>query len=599
MPVEKNKKQDNECDQVITLPQLTDICWFTALLMSVFFSQYSRSMLLNKIDKDKDKNKVNTGMTNELKTVLWDIMQKHHKSVYEMKDSAYKYFKVITPEFILKRLYEYNSKEFVFNPDERSGYYNYTYLPKLLRFMGAKDLLLLDLDKWKPILTHSVVDKGLKIATIKKDEYRLEVDTDNVDTDLLDEYDYVIIYVTDMPKGNHIYARNFKIAETFEHRNKTYLLDSMLLTNFNSGVCNKGHDVCGITCQGDRYVYNGWVRSTIDPSIPHDVHGLQALPCELMKYDWSQDIGDFCINPSACSLDILTTSSAAKHRIFKSRICFNFHKGNRVYIYVNKDRAARSQTPKNPMKKITSSGTKECPPGTILNEKTKRCNKIKPPKECPPGTILNEKTRRCNKIKENKHELGFSPRVKNLKASMQKKRMEMRQATQNDKLFFFSKSKDAAPGKGANEVVEKPDLYDELNKMKDWRKVLSNFHEAPFVYDGYTWNTIEHVFQAKKIELVDPEKAQWFTVESGHEIGRGDGGIARKHRKLVVLEKTDLATWAKMRNDIMFEAAVEKYKQHPEALGVLKATHHAQLWHVVMRSKPERFEHLEKVRDLL
>jgi predicted NAD-dependent protein-ADP-ribosyltransferase YbiA (DUF1768 family) len=177
--------------------------------------------------------------------------------------------------------------------------------------------------------------------------------------------------------------------------------------------------------------------------------------------------------------------------------------------------------------------------------------------------------------------------------------MEMRQATQNDKLFFFSKSKDAVVGKGANEVVEKPELYDELNKIKDWRKVLSNFHEGAFVYDGYTWNTIEHVFQAKKIELVDPEKAKWFTVESGHEIGRGDGGIARKNRKLVVLEKKDLGKWAKMRNDIMFEAAFEKYKQHPEALRVLKATHHAQLWHVVMRSKPERFEHLEKVRDLL
>jgi len=109
------KNQDNECDQVITVPQLTGICWFTSLLMSLFFSQYSRHLLLNKIDQE------NPNMTNELKAVLWDIMQRRHKSVYEMKDYAYMFFKVITPESILKRLYEHDPIEFKFNPDERKG----------------------------------------------------------------------------------------------------------------------------------------------------------------------------------------------------------------------------------------------------------------------------------------------------------------------------------------------------------------------------------------------------------------------------------------------------------------------------------------------
>lgn len=46
---------------------------------------------------------------------------------------------------------------------------------------------------------------------------------------------------------------------------------------------------------------------------------------------------------------------------------------------------------------------KECPPGKILNPKTKRCNKIKvKSKECPPGKMLNLLTNRCIKIKESK-----------------------------------------------------------------------------------------------------------------------------------------------------------------------------------------------------
>ena len=48
--------------------------------------------------------------------------------------------------------------------------------------------------------------------------------------------------------------------------------------------------------------------------------------------------------------------------------------------------------------------TKRCPEGSVLNEKTGRCNKQtqrnkKKVKRCPKGSILNKKTRRCNKKK--------------------------------------------------------------------------------------------------------------------------------------------------------------------------------------------------------
>ena len=63
-----------------------------------------------------------------------------------------------------------------------------------------------------------------------------------------------------------------------------------------------------------------------------------------------------------------------------------------------------------------------------------------------------------------------------------------------DRLYFYSKSADKKPGQGANEVVSGD--YTELAKIKDWRKVLSNFHYCPFVFEGKTYNTIEHVFQS-------------------------------------------------------------------------------------------------------
>ena len=72
-----------------------------------------------------------------------------------------------------------------------------------------------------------------------------------------------------------------------------------------------------------------------------------------------------------------------------------------------------------------------------------------------------------------------------------------------------------------NEFVKNLKDYEELSQIKDWRKILSNFYVAPFKYNGKTWNTIEHAFQSKKIELVDEKLAEKFTLESGDGIGRG------------------------------------------------------------------------------
>jgi predicted NAD-dependent protein-ADP-ribosyltransferase YbiA (DUF1768 family) len=169
----------------------------------------------------------------------------------------------------------------------------------------------------------------------------------------------------------------------------------------------------------------------------------------------------------------------------------------------------------------------------------------------------------------------------------------------SDKLFYYSKSKDVYPGLGVNEYVKDPNLYKGLSKYKDWRKVLSNFYVAPFVYKNRTWNSVEHAFQSEKINLVDPEKAEWFTLDSGHKIGQGDGLEARKNRKLVLLGPKELKHWNKIKSDIMEEILYEKFIQVPLAGRVLLETENAELWHSPGRAKAERQTELENVRDKL
>ena len=168
-----------------------------------------------------------------------------------------------------------------------------------------------------------------------------------------------------------------------------------------------------------------------------------------------------------------------------------------------------------------------------------------------------------------------------------------------DKLFYYSKSANKLAGKGVNEEVLNYKIYDELNKIKDWRKILSNFYNHEFTYEDKTYNSVEHVFQAKKIEIVDKEKAYWFCKNSGNDIGMGDGLIARKNRKLIILKPEELIIWNNIKNQIMYKILLAKFTQIPIAKQVLLLTHDAILLHGTKGIPICRQIELEKVRNEL
>lgn len=171
-------------------------------------------------------------------------------------------------------------------------------------------------------------------------------------------------------------------------------------------------------------------------------------------------------------------------------------------------------------------------------------------------------------------------------------------------LRFNSRSADHPPGRGSREHVAVPADYGPL-AGQHFRRVLSNFHVQPFTYtapeglgrlSGCRFNSIEHVFQASKIALVDPEAAFRFTLDSGDALGAGDGAMAQKNRKLVRLAPVQLARWDLVKGGIMARAAACKHAQCPEFRTVLHQTRHAQLWHIVSRQPAVRFAHLEALR---
>lgn len=167
-----------------------------------------------------------------------------------------------------------------------------------------------------------------------------------------------------------------------------------------------------------------------------------------------------------------------------------------------------------------------------------------------------------------------------------------------DRLYFYSNSKACVAGEGEHEFVQSPTVYERL--PKNFRKVLGNYHVEPFKFQAYTFRTIEHAYQSEKIGMVSSDEAFKFTVESGHTIGKGNGNVARKHRKLCILNEEQLTKWNMIKDDLMKAIATVKYEQCPAACTILRATKKAQLWHYVPRiDNAKRYVHLEEIRRML
>jgi predicted NAD-dependent protein-ADP-ribosyltransferase YbiA (DUF1768 family) len=166
-----------------------------------------------------------------------------------------------------------------------------------------------------------------------------------------------------------------------------------------------------------------------------------------------------------------------------------------------------------------------------------------------------------------------------------------------DKLFYYSKSKDARVGRGANEYVFDKSTYTRLGEIKDWRQILSNFYVEPFTFKGKNYNTVEHAFQCEKIKIANPAKAHYFTLDSDHEIGKGDGSIAQKNRKLVKLNDEQIKFWNKNKDSIMIDITRERIRQSDRYRTTLLATLNSELWHIRPRKPAIRNKYLEELRE--
>jgi predicted NAD-dependent protein-ADP-ribosyltransferase YbiA (DUF1768 family) len=164
--------------------------------------------------------------------------------------------------------------------------------------------------------------------------------------------------------------------------------------------------------------------------------------------------------------------------------------------------------------------------------------------------------------------------------------------------YFYSKSADTLPGTGANERLGDCSAgdFEELRQYSNWRKILSNFSCGHFEYAGSHYRTAEHAFQGKKIGLVDPTKGGTFALESNSRLSVGDGDLARKNRKMILLKERQLQQWDQIKEFVLEEILRAKFTQEETSKRILLATKDAELWHGARGVPKSRQLSLEKIR---
>tara|TARA_B000000532_G_scaffold68087_1_gene53992 strand:+ start:1232 stop:2935 length:1704 start_codon:yes stop_codon:yes gene_type:complete len=202
-----------------------------------------------------------------------------------------------------------------------------------------------------------------------------------------------------------------------------------------------------------------------------------------------------------------------------------------------------------------------------------------------------------------------------LKEELTKEELTKEDSSKSDKLYnplivfqFYSKSRDPEPGKGAGESIpeDKISEFKELSKIKDWRKMLSNFYESEFTLEGKKWLSVEHYYQGAKFKVENPEFYNKFSLDSDSDISK-DPNLAKSAGGKSGKSKGKLLrpTSVKMDKDFfknnrssneMKQAQREKYSQNPDLKKMLLLTKDAKLTHFSRGSPPIVFTETMELR---
>ncbi len=338
------------CSNITVIPQYEGTCWFNAILMICFYSQAVRKLLI----KHSNEWEKNESLFKLFKTIL---KYSHTKSTKTLD-----LFIKVKPEIVLLKImdkYDNMLKDiFTFKNKNKqiqnlSWGYNMRYICEFLKLVKVPYIsinyissvnkfmfnlpelttLWFYLEQKEKAYTYTDVQFKEYLEEIRKTiENKPEVIIINEGVGKYDSLkyhkDFNKFFLNDFKLKYTDYNSIRNLNEIIIFNGTKYKLDSCICVNYNKTIENNYHAIAGITCNDNKYVYNGWNSLTSDGGLKNTLN-VSESPCSLMKFDWDiHKNSEFCLNLAECKLD--------PNIIDKNELCFNFANktSGRLLVYV-------------------------------------------------------------------------------------------------------------------------------------------------------------------------------------------------------------------------------------------------------------------------
>jgi len=291
------------CEDTSIIPEFNHYC-FNTILMAMFFSQNSRLLLLTKMDS------WNKPFSLFIKKIIL--------SFYINRRKTQQYLAVLNPEDLLFNIVSsfIKLKSFIKTIQTQRNIkkidWNDYFMIDFYKSLGIncldityhKENFYLDLYK---NLDWGFDKNNQLIPQLNKDVSKME---SNPDVLLIFENDLNI----DLTKIKSVQLSiKYPFQQEININGVNYVLDSIILNSIKAGI----------TCEGERFVYNNWNNTSS-----------KTFPCSIKKFDWMKE-SQSCINPYECKLNVNEDIDDIKD------LCFDFGKGKRTYVYIRKDKIER------------------------------------------------------------------------------------------------------------------------------------------------------------------------------------------------------------------------------------------------------------------
>ena len=356
------------CKDTIIIPQFVGTCWMNALLMCVFYSEAMRDVIIM-----YRRKWASTMPRNEYTTQLVEIFDKMARLYKRPDRSDGGFYKTTTPEKILYLLhkadpilFEYRSVRltsrgtYEIKDGWKSGYTPRLYARKLLHFFGIQsvslDAIKFTDGSFRLFLSNEHSRTPTTMNRNGKTTYSYKVKSRREVQEIVASNPPIISVnigysndwkkKTTVPKpGYYSFGGSYRtLPQEIRFGKSRYILDTVTLSNVNKGdqvMGKKGmlkvgsHSIAGVTCNGNRFIYSGWMKKTKDAAKSNtnnrNTNNIKRVdrPCPLMPFKWDTDRRSFYITSKVCDVQFTPPQP--------NSVRFNSIMGNRVHYYVRSD----------------------------------------------------------------------------------------------------------------------------------------------------------------------------------------------------------------------------------------------------------------------